>query len=97
MPTARRLTLAALPLLLTGCYHATIETGLTPSQTMVIEREWAHSWLAGLVPPETMDVEEECPNGVARVETEQSFLNQVAAGITGGIYTPMTLRVTCAE
>ncbi len=37
-----------------------------------------------------------CPSGVARVVTEHSFVNGVAAFITGGIYTPMHITVTCA-
>jgi hypothetical protein len=38
-----------------------------------------------------------CPNGVARVETRLSFLNQLVSGLTLGIYTPMEIVVTCAE
>jgi hypothetical protein len=30
------------------------------------------------------------------VETQLSFLNQVIAILTGGIYTPMSIKVTCA-
>ncbi len=37
-----------------------------------------------------------CPNGVARVETQQSFVNGLVAWITFFIYTPMTIMVTCA-
>ena len=80
---------------LSGCYKAVVDTGLTPS-AVEVEREWAHAWLGGLVPPSEFEVGEGCPNGVARVETELSFLNQIAAGITFGIYTPMTLRAICA-
>lgn len=80
---------------LSGCYKATVHTGLAPSGASV-ERQWAHSFLYGLVPPSDLDVADRCPNGVARVETELSFLNQLAAGLTGGIYTPMTMRAICA-
>jgi len=38
----------------------------------------------------------ECDNGVARVETVHTFLNQVVAAVTFGIYTPITITVTCA-
>ena len=80
---------------LAGCYHATIETGLEPSN-QVVENEWAHSFIAGLVPPSTVETASECPNGVAIVETELSFLNLVANVVTGGIYSPMHITVTCA-
>jgi hypothetical protein len=81
--------------MLGACFHATIETGLTPS-TQVLERKWASSWIYGLVPPKTVETASRCPNGVAKVETQLSFLNQVVHIITLGIYTPMDIRVTCA-
>jgi hypothetical protein len=83
-------------LTLSACYHATIETGLTPS-TQTIEDKWADSWIAGLVPPATVETMERCPAGVARVETQQGFLNQVVGFFTLGIYTPMEIVVTCAD
>ena len=85
-----------LALGVSACFHATIETGL-PAGPDKIENKWAHSFLGGLVPPETIETMEKCPNGVARVETRHSFLNQVANAITMGIYTPMEIIVTCAE
>lgn len=78
-----------------GCYHATIETGLPPS-SQTVENDWAPSWIAGLVPPKTVETAERCPDGVAKVETRLSFMNQVVSIITLGIYTPMSIRVTCA-
>jgi hypothetical protein len=91
----RRVALIAATLLLSSaCYHATIETGAVPTTT-VIEKEWANSFIYGLVPPETISTAQQCRNGVARVETEQSFLNGLVAGLTFGIYTPMHIRVTC--
>ena len=90
------LVVALLAVSLSGCYRAIVTTGLTPSSTVVTE-EWAHSFLYGLVPPEQTDGRAVCPSGVATVETEHSFLNSVAAALTWGIYTPMTIRVTCAS
>lgn len=31
------------------------------------------------------------------VETQLSFPNQLVSFLTGGIYTPMTITVTCAQ
>jgi len=87
--------LSAVAVLSAGCNHATIDTGLTPS-TVKIENKWANGWVFGLVPPETVETAEECPDGVARVETELSFLNQLVSILTIGIYTPMSIVVTCA-
>lgn len=78
-----------------GCYHAVIDTGLAPG-TQVIDKQWAHSFIEGLVPPDVITTASKCPHGVARVETQQSFLNEVAAIVTLGIYTPMQITVTCA-
>ncbi len=80
---------------LTGCYHATVDTGLRPSGE-VVEKLWAHGFVYGLVPPSEIDVAAECPDGVARVETQLSFLNQLASALTFGLYTPMTISVACA-
>ncbi|HEV8177287.1 MAG TPA: Bor family protein [Gemmatimonadales bacterium] len=95
MPASRTIVLLAALYLLSACFHATIETGLTPS-TQVLERKWASSWIYGLVPPKTVETASRCPDGVAKVETQLSFLNQVVQILTLGIYTPMDIRVTCA-
>jgi len=83
-------------LLLPGCYHATIDTGRSPSP-QTIEQKWAKGWIYGLVPPETVTTMERCPNGVARVETQLSFPNQLVSFLTFGIFTPMEIVVTCAS
>ena len=80
---------------LMGCYHATIETGLTPSAT-VINESFASSWIYGLIPPNTVSTAAKCPDGVAKVETQLSFVNQLVGFLTLGIYTPMEIKVTCA-
>jgi hypothetical protein len=86
----------ALLLVLPGCYHATIETGLPPG-TQVIDQPFASSWIYGLVPPKTVEAAAKCPHGVAKVETQMSFVNGLVGCITFGIYTPMTIHVTCAS
>jgi hypothetical protein len=64
---------------------------------VTLEQRWANSWILGLVPPETINTTARCTNGVARVETQLSFLNQLVGALTLGIYTPMDVRVTCAQ
>jgi hypothetical protein len=88
--------LVLLPVFCAGCYHATIETGQPPSPTK-IEKPWAHGFLWGLVPPSTVETAQRCPAGIAKVETQQSFLNLVADVLTAGIYSPMQITVTCAQ
>ena len=86
----------AIIALATGCYHGTIETGLTPS-VQTVEKSWASSWIYGLVPPSTVETSQKCPNGAARIETQRSFANALVGILTSGIYTPMAIKVTCAQ
>jgi hypothetical protein len=92
----RTLVLALVLAGATGCFHGTVETGATPS-TVKVERKWASGWIYGLVPPSTVNTKEQCTNGVAKVETQQSFANQLVGLLTLGIYTPMEITVTCAS
>src|SRR5258705_8770202 len=78
-----------------GCYHAIIETG-APTSTEMISQPWASGWIYGLVPPKPISAASHCKSGVARVETQLSFVNQLVSIVTLGIYTPMHIQVTCA-
>lgn len=90
-------TLIVFGLLLAGCYQTRVTTDRQPSD-QVIEEKWATGFVNGLVTPGAkIDAAQRCDNGVAIVETEVGFLNQVVSGLTGGIYSPMTVRVTCAR
>lgn len=95
MRLLRTLALLALALPLAGCYHATVTTGMAPG-TQTIDQPWAMSFVYGLIPPPTVDAAAQCPQGVARVETQLSFLNQLVSFLTAGIITPMHITVTCA-
>lgn len=93
----RRIVSAVLAsVLLTGCYHASIETGAKPS-TEKIEKKWAAGWVYGLVPPSTVSTTSKCKKGVAKVDTQLSLPNQLVSFLTGGIFTPMEIVVTCAD
>ncbi len=96
MSRASKLAAAALLLVLPACYHATIETGL-PAGNQVIEKSFASGWIYGLVPPSPVRAMSQCPNGVSKVETQLSFVNQLVNFLTLGIYTPMWIKVTCAS
>lgn len=94
-PLSRMIAVGSVLVVTSGCYHATIDTGKPPSP-QTIERPWATSLIYGLVPPPVVETASRCPNGVSRVETQLSFLNQIVAWLTAGIYTPMTIKVVCA-
>lgn len=95
VPVRFALLLVVFAIAASGCYHATIVTGRTPG-TVVHDEEFATSWVNGLVPPDTVGTANMCPNGVAIVETELTFVNQLLGALTFGIYTPMRIKVTCA-
>jgi hypothetical protein len=65
--------------------------------TKAQHKEWQHFFVYGLVPPaQNMNSDEFCSGSeIARVETEQTFLNGLVTGVTYGIYNPMTLRIYC--
>jgi hypothetical protein len=89
-------TLLVAAVLCTGCYHVTVITGAPPS-AQTIDLPWQMSFAGGLVPPPAVDTKTPCTQGVARVETERSFLNGLAAAITSQIVTPIHVAVTCAS
>jgi len=85
----------ALGLLLSGCYHQVVQTGRTPGPTTV-EKPWTATWLWGIVPATPIDVTQNCPGGIATVETKTTFMNGLVGALTLGIYTPRDVKVTCA-
>lgn len=78
-----------------GCYRVTVDTGAPPGPAR-IDRPWQLSFAAGLVPPPVIETAAECPMGVSQIQTQRSFLNSLAAGVTSSIITPMDVRVVCA-
>ncbi len=85
---------AGAAILLAGCYHVTVVTGAPPGNT-VIDKPWQMSFVYGLIPPQEVDAKATCAQGVAKVETEHSFLNGLVAGLTWQLVTPIHVRVTC--
>lgn len=91
----RSLAVVAAVFTLSGCYHVTVNTGVAPG-TRTISQPFANGFVYGLVPPPTVDAMNECGNaGVARVETQQSFVNGLVSVLTLGIYTPWSIDVLC--
>ena len=82
-------------MLLTGCYHVTVISGTSPSPT-VVDKPWQNSFVYGLVPPPELNVKDQCPNGVQKVETETSFVNGLVGALTWSLYTPIHAKITCS-
>ncbi len=98
MKTFARVAALALGLGLSSgaCYHAIVETG-RPAGATTIQRPWTSTFLWGLVPAEEINTATQCPQGVARVETQMTFPNALVSFVTFGIYTPRSVTVTCAS
>ena len=79
-----------------ACYRVTVNTGAPPAAT-VIDKPWQHSFVYGLVPPPAIDAKQTCPQGVASIMTERSFLNGLVGAVTSSILTPMHAKITCAS
>lgn len=96
----KMLTLAVGAVVLTGCYHVTVVHNkpgvMQQGAGTVVDKPFSHSFVAGLVPPAEVNVKEQCPRGVSKVETEQSFVNGLVAALTNSLYTPIHVKVTCA-
>ena len=91
----RLVSLVALALLASGCYRTTVITGAPPAPNKV-DLPWQKSWVFGLVPPDTINARTTCPNGVASVVVEHSFVNGLVRVLTQNIFTPIHPVVTCA-
>lgn len=86
----------ALLAMSTSCYRVTVITG-APATDTKIDLPWQKSWVFGLVPPDTIQARTVCPNGVARVMVEHSFVNGLVEFLTWNIFTPIHPVVTCAS
>jgi hypothetical protein len=82
-------------LLASACHHQVVRTGRPPGST-VIDKPWTNTFIFGLVPPAEINTAAQCPAGVAIVETQMSFVNGLVGAITFGIYTPVSVKITCA-
>ena len=94
MRFARLIAVVVAATLASGCWHATINTGKAPG-SQVINNDWQTNWFFGLIPGEPIDASA-CKSGVAKVETQHSFLNLVVAAFVGIVWSPITVTVTCA-
>lgn len=92
----RRLVAVGALLALSACYRVTVVTGAPPANSS-IDVPWQKSWVFGLVPPDTIQSKTKCPNGVAQVMVETSFVNGLVGALTQSIFTPIHPVVTCAS
>jgi hypothetical protein len=83
-------------MVLSGCFHQVVATGLAPGQTKV-DKPWTSTFIFGLVEAKPIDVRQQCPGGVAFVESKFTVKNWLGAVVTLGIWYPWHVTVTCAS
>lgn len=81
-----------------GCFRDATVTGLPVADEPALE-DWRNHFLGGVVrgiKTDDVELDEICPEGVARIETKQNGWNGLVSVLTLGIYTPQKLNVFCA-
>lgn len=93
--STRMIMLLAAVALSTGCFSTTFSyTNKAPGRTEEVGRSFLIRGLIDLNDP--LRAYELCPEGVQSVETIHTFGDGFLGCLTVGIYTPNTVRVTCA-
>lgn len=89
------IVLLAAVTFVTGCFSTTFSyTNKSPGRTEDVGRTFLIRGLVDLNDP--LRAYELCPEGVQSVQTVHTFGDGFLGCITAGIYTPNTVRVTCA-
>ncbi len=79
----------------TGCFHINYVTD-KPRAPSPEYKKWHNDFVYGLAEgSDPVDVKQICPEGVARIESEETFVNGLVNVLTIGIYNPQEVTVTC--
>lgn len=94
--SALLIVLVAAMTLASGCFSTTFQySNKTPGRTEEVGRTFL---IYGLVNSnDALKAYDLCPEGVQSVQTVHTFGDQFLGCLTIGIYTPNTVRVTCAS
>lgn len=82
--------------LASGCYHHKYTMSDAQPEGSASYQSWHHHLVFGLVNlSDSVKLDEECPNGVAKIHDRHTFVNGLIAQLTGNIYHPTTVSVWC--
>ncbi len=83
-------------LFLSGCYSVHMKTGAAPGpETHTVSNTHL---LGGLISvDDSIPAHRLCPQGVAEIHQETTFVDGFLNGITFGLYTPTTTTIVCAS
>jgi hypothetical protein len=60
-------------------------------------KEWASTFIYGVVPSAVASAASQCRDGLAKVRRGQTPANTLVSLVTLGMFNPITILVTCAE
>lgn len=84
--------------LLSGCWRHRYINSQAVQEVQPAVWEWNHHLLWGLIKlSDDVMIDQVCPAGVARIESWVGPLQVLLYAVTGGIYSPTTIRVWCAK
>ncbi len=84
--------------LLSGCYTTKIVAADATPARGDVHMSWQHTFFWGAVSPGSVNLSNYCGDrGVARVRTQVGGIGLLAYWFTAGIWTPVQVRVVCAE
>lgn len=78
-----------------GCYKNTVNLGPPPGVQTYETRKAFVFW--GALPDAEVDMDAVCPQGVARIEEKQNFLDGTIACCSLGFVRTVSVKVTCAD
>ncbi len=99
---SRKMAALAAVVGLTGCYKISYTTNNPIGSGEPDEQVWQHRFINGIVETGPVKADGICPNGIAKVETQVSFVNGLANYGVGMlisplVYNPGTVKVWCSS
>lgn len=92
------LALLAALTLSTGCYTTKLVVADADPDRANTHSTWQHTFFWGLVSPGSVNLSSYCgQNGIARARSQVGGIGLIAYWLTAGVWTPIQVRITCAE
>lgn len=81
-----------------ACYSTKMVFAEAPPAQVNIHRAWNHTFVYGFFTLGRVDLDRFCGRSeVHSIRTQVGLLGLLAGAVTAGIWTPMTVEVTCAR
>jgi hypothetical protein len=95
----RRLAfIAAFVLLGSGCYTTKYAFVENPGEAGETHKEFQQTFFWGLISPGRVNLDAQCgPKGIKKMKSQVGGWGLLANWLTGGIWIPVTIKITCAE